>query len=111
MNTSYRSVARRVHKMLRESGMSREVMEERIDDLIDTDPLALAPYVDAEDVLLVMTRTDLIVPFEAQQALRQSLGEPEALYLPTGHRTSVFYFPLMRSSAYDFFARQFDAVQ
>jgi pimeloyl-ACP methyl ester carboxylesterase len=107
MNTSYRSVARRVQRMLREHDLSREGMEDHFEDLIDTDPLALAPYVDAEDVFLIMTRTDLIVPFEAQQALRRRLGRPETLYLPTGHRTSVIYFPLLRSSSYDFFARQF----
>lgn len=109
MNTSYRTIARRVHRALRESGLTRDGMEERIDDMIDTDPLALAPYVDAEDVFLIMTRTDLIVPFEAQQALRRSLGQPETLTLPTGHRTSVIYFPLLRSSSYDFFARQFES--
>jgi hypothetical protein len=35
------------------------------------------------------------------------MGSPEALYLPTGHRTSVVYFPKLRSSAHEFFARQF----
>lgn len=106
-HTSYRSIARQVHRALQETGMSRSGMRQRLDELISTDPLALAPYVDAEDVMLVMTRTDMIVPFETQQALRARLGRPETLYLPTGHRTSVIYFPLLRSSAYDFFARQF----
>ncbi|MBN1237887.1 MAG: hypothetical protein JXB36_05265 [Gammaproteobacteria bacterium] len=107
MNTSYWSVARRVHRMLRKEDMSRDSLRQQIEDMIDTDPLALAPYVDAQDVFLVMTRTDMIVPFEAQQALRRRLGQPETLYLPTGHRTSVVYFPLLRSSSYEFFARQF----
>jgi pimeloyl-ACP methyl ester carboxylesterase len=108
MNTSYRTVARRVHRALRETGLTRSDYLERIEGMIDTDPLELAPYVDAEDVMLIMTRTDQIVPFEAQEALRQELGRPETLTLPTGHRTSVVYFPLMRSSSYEFFARQFD---
>lgn len=107
LNTSYWSVARRVQKMLRRGDMSRDDLRRHIEEMIDTDPLALAPYVDAEDVLLVMTRTDLIVPFEAQQALRRRLGQPETLYLPTGHRTSVVYFPLLRSSSYEFFTRRF----
>ncbi|HEX6995362.1 MAG TPA: CocE/NonD family hydrolase [Gammaproteobacteria bacterium] len=109
VNTSYRAVARQVHRSLRETGLSRERLKERLDELIRSDPLVFAPYVDAEDVLLVMTRTDMIVPFETQQRLRDELGEPETLFLPTGHRTSVFYFPLLRSSAYDFFERQFSA--
>lgn len=111
MNTSYRSVARRVHRHLRESGLSRERLEEWLDEKVVSDPLDFAPYVDAEEVMLVTTRSDLIVPHEAQEALRKRLGGPETLSLPTGHRTSVVYFPLMRSSAFDFFERQFSAAR
>jgi hypothetical protein len=111
LNTSYRAVARQIHRSLRETGLSRERLEERLGELIASDPLAFAPYVDAEEIFLVMTRTDMIVPFETQQRLRRELGEPETLVLPTGHRTSVFYFPLLRSSAYDFFERQFSAAR
>ncbi len=109
VNTSYRAVARQVQRSLRETGMSREGLQERLAELISSDPIAFAPYVDAEDVLLVMTRTDMIIPYEAQERLRRELGGPETLFLPTGHRTSVFYFPLLRSSAYDFFERHFTA--
>jgi pimeloyl-ACP methyl ester carboxylesterase len=111
MNTSYRAVTRRVQRALRETGLSRERMEQRLENLIASDPLAFAPYVNAEDILLIMTRTDMIVPIETQEWLRRELGEPETLYLPTGHRTSVFYFPLLRSSAFSFFERQFSAAR
>src|SRR5690606_21253189 len=106
-NTRYRKVHRAIEELLEDSGQSRSAFEARLEEELDTDPLMLAPYVDAERVLLVLTRTDAIVPFEAQQELRLSLGNPEAYYLPTGHRTSVFYFPKLRSTAYEFFARQF----
>lgn len=109
VNTSYRSVARQINRAVRKKGISRERLEQQLAEMIVSDPLRFAPYVDAEDVLLVMTRTDMIVPFEAQEKLRRELGEPETLYLPTGHRTSVFYFPLLRNSAWAFFERQFSA--
>jgi hypothetical protein len=107
MNTNYRRVSRAVDDLLAESGLTRDAFQRRLDDRISTDPLALAPYVDAERVLMILTRNDMIVPFEAQQALRLSIGAPETLYLPTGHRTSIVYFPMLRSSAFDFFERQF----
>jgi hypothetical protein len=110
VNTTYRSVARQVAREMRTTGLSRDALEARLGGQLDTDPMELAPYVDAEDVLLVQTRSDWIIPFEAQEALRMRLGRPETLVLPTGHRTSVIYFPLMRSSAYDFFARRFSAI-
>jgi hypothetical protein len=110
VNTTYRSVARQVAREMRQTGLSRDALEERLGGQLETDPMELAPYVNAEDVLLVMTRSDWIIPFEAQEALREQLGDPETMVLPTGHRTSVVYFPLMRSSAYDFFARRFSAT-
>jgi hypothetical protein len=109
MNTSYRPVARAVDDLLEETGLPRDVLQRELDARIATDPLALAPYVDAGRVLMILTRNDLIVPFEAQQALHRSIGEPETLYLPTGHRTSIVFFPKLRSSALDFFERQFAA--
>jgi pimeloyl-ACP methyl ester carboxylesterase len=111
VNTTYRSVARQVARQMRRTGLSRDALETRLGVQLETDPMELAPYVNAEDVLLVMTRSDWIIPFEAQQALRLELGRPETLVLPTGHRTSVVYFPLMRSSALEFFARRFMEIE
>jgi hypothetical protein len=108
LNTSYRRVARKVDGMLEESGLTRDDLYDSLEKRIPTDPLTLAPYVDAERVLLIMTRGDDIVPFEAQEKLRESLGAPETLYLPTGHRSSIVFFPKLRSSAYEFFSRRFD---
>jgi dienelactone hydrolase len=107
MNTSYRRVARTVDRLLDENDATRDVMLDGLEQRIATDPLALAPYVDAERVLMIMTRTDAIVPFETQEALRESLGGPETLYLPTGHRSSVVFFPKLRNAAFEFFERQF----
>ncbi|HJR70377.1 MAG TPA: hypothetical protein VKA43_10085 [Gammaproteobacteria bacterium] len=107
LNTRYRRVVRTVHELADSSGMSREALRARLDAEIDIDPLALARYVDAERVLMIMTRTDAIIPFEAQERLRESLGSPEALRLVTGHRPSVIMFPRVRSAAFEFFARQF----
>jgi len=108
MNTNYRPVARRVHGMLEDSGLSRESLYIDLEKRFTTDPLVLAPYVDAQRVLMIMTRTDAIVPFEAQEKLRASLGDPETVYLPTGHRSSVVFFPKVRGAAFEFFSRQFE---
>jgi dienelactone hydrolase len=111
MTTNYRRIARKVHGMVADSGMSREGLAATLARQIVTDPLTLAPYVDAERVLMIMTRTDAIVPIETQEALRASMGAPETLYLPTGHRSSIVFFPRVRSSAFEFFARQFGSSQ
>ena len=83
----------------------------RLDAAIKLDPLAVAPYIDAERVFMILTRTDAIIPFEAQQRLRTELGSPEALYLLTGHRPSVVFFPKLRNAAFEFFSRRFGLAQ
>jgi dienelactone hydrolase len=107
VNTHYRRVARTIDALAESEGVSRETLRAAFDARITTDPLEMAQYIDAQRVLMVLARTDEIVPFEAQEALRESMGEPETLYLPTGHRPSVVYFPALRARAYEFFERQF----
>jgi len=106
-NTNYRRVARTIDDMADELGMTRELLGARLDAAMKLDPLEIAPYIDAERVFMILTRTDAIVPFEAQQRLRDELGSPEALYLLTGHRLSVVFFPKLRNAAFEFFARRF----
>jgi dienelactone hydrolase len=106
-NTQYRPVARTIDDMAAALGTSREALGAKLDAAIKLDPLAVAPYIDAERVFMVLTRNDAIIPFEAQQELRATMGSPEAMYLVTGHRTSVVFFPKVRNAAFEFFARRF----
>jgi dienelactone hydrolase len=106
-STNYRRVVREIQDLADREGISREAWTARLEDEIKTDPLRLARYIDAHRVLMIVTRTDAIVPFEAQQKLRASLGSPETIYLRTGHRSSVLLFPKLRSTAFGFFTRQF----
>jgi dienelactone hydrolase len=106
-NTNYRRVVRTIDDMAADLGTSRAAVGAKLDAAIKLDPLAVAPYIDAERVFMVITRTDAIIPFEAQEQLRETMGSPEAMYLLTGHRTSVVYFPKVRTAAFEFFARRF----
>lgn len=110
-STSYRPVARMLDRMIDDTGESRDDMLAALERDLSMDPLDLAPYVDAQRVLMIMTRNDAIVPFETQEALRVSMGAPETLYLPTGHRPAVLYFPKVRSTAFEFYERQFAREQ
>lgn len=110
-NTNYRRVVRSIDEMASELGTSREALGEKLGAAMKLDPLDVAPYIDAERVFMVLTRTDAIIPFKAQEQLRETMGSPESMYLLTGHRTSVFYFPKVRTAAYEFFARRFALQQ
>jgi dienelactone hydrolase len=106
-NTSYRRVSRTIDDLATSLGTSRAALGAKLDAAVKFDPLAVAPYIDAERVFMILTRTDAIIPFEAQQRLRATMGSPEALYLLTGHRASVVYFPKVRNAAFEFFERRF----
>ena len=54
---------------------------------------------------IVQAKRDTAVPFEKQQELRKSLGEPEAVVLPTGHVTSAAYIYYLRKRVLRFFDR------
>ena len=77
----------------------------KLDAEIELDPLALAPYVDAERVLMIITRTDAIIPFEAQQQLRTPHGLSRDTVL--GHRAQdigVVFPEGAQYAAFEFFA-------
>jgi dienelactone hydrolase len=110
-NTNYRRVVRTIDDMANELGTSRAALGEKLGAAMKLDPLTVAPYIDAERVFMVLARTDAIIPFKAQEELRETMGSPESMYLLTGHRTSVVYFPKVRTAAYEFFARRFALQQ
>ncbi len=72
---------------------------------IATDPLTFAPHLRAERVLMVMARYDTAVPYARQQALRDAIGGPETITLPSGHVSSAFYLFYLRKRVVRFFDR------
>lgn len=51
---------------------------------IQTDPLALAPHINANRVLMVIANFDKAVPYESQLALNKAMGNTETITGPTG---------------------------
>ena len=54
---------------------------------------------------MVLARRDDSVPYEKQRELREALGYPEAVFLPSGHASAAVYLFYLRSRALDFFDR------
>lgn len=106
-HTKERSLERSVSKLLQARNLSRDELLAYLREHISTDPLHLAPHVDARRVLMVLARSDKVVPFSKQEELRKALGEPEAIYLPTGHVSSVIFMPYLKAEGYRFFKERF----
>jgi hypothetical protein len=85
--------------------MSDDELEAYLRDKLETDLLTLAPHVDPERGLMILATRDDAVPYEKQQELREALGSPEAIVLPSGHVTAAVYLLYLRSRALTFFDR------
>ncbi len=80
-----------------------------INDLenINLDPANLAPYIDARDVLMVISRFDSIVPTKRQEEMRNLMGGPRAIYIPTGHVTGALTIYYLRRKMIEFYKQEF----
>ena len=77
-----------------------------LSEKIETDVLALAPHVNADRVLMVLTKYDSTVPYDSQLRLREAMGYPEAITLPTSHNMAAAYLFYLRSRVLKFFDRK-----
>jgi len=75
--------------------------------VIRTDPVKLAPYVERDDVLMLIARFDHSVPTRYQLNLWRALGKPRADFVLLGHYTSILALPAHRLSIMNFFEEKF----
>jgi dienelactone hydrolase len=86
--------------------MDDEQLLDFLADRIETDTLAVAPHVNADRVLMVLTKYDTTVPYDSQLRLRDAMGNPEAITLPTTHNMAALYLFYLRSKILKFFDRK-----
>jgi hypothetical protein len=103
-------LARKREEFLKERGLTPEDAERELRKLITRDPLIYAPYVDPEKVLLVLARYDTVVPIAKGLELKEKMGNPETIMLPSGHYTAVLSIPYIKSQSFEFFKKRFAEV-
>jgi dienelactone hydrolase len=86
--------------------MDDEQLLDFLSDKIETDVLALAAHMNADRVLMVLTKYDTTVPYDSQLRLRDAMGNPEAITLPTSHNMAAAYLFYLRSRVLKFFDRK-----
>lgn len=106
--TKERGIIKKRLKIMAEKRLSEADFESELKQQITCDPLYFAPFIDAKKTLIVISCFDRVVPTDQQLALRQEIGKPETIFLPTGHYLSVLYLPYVKRQALRFFQRQFD---
>jgi dienelactone hydrolase len=103
-HSNERRIAEAVASAKATLSMTSEELQAYLSKELETDLLTLAPHVDPSQVLMVIAKRDKAVPYAKQAELREALGSPAAIYLPTGHITTAAYIFYLRSRSRRFFA-------
>ena len=91
-----------------EMGISSETIHAELSEKVITDPLRLAQYTDARNVLMFTAMFDRVVPRKCCDQLRKAMGKPEVVYLLSGHYSSFLYLPYAERKSLSFFKEKFE---
>jgi pimeloyl-ACP methyl ester carboxylesterase len=102
-----RSLRRDWDRSLAAHDLTSRQFHDALREVIRTDPVKLAPYVERDRVLMLIARFDSSVPTRYQIKLWRAFGKPRADFVPLGHYTSLLALPAHRQTLMNFFAENF----
>ncbi len=108
-HTNENRATRTRERYMKSRGLSLAQLEEKLRREVHTDPMLLAPYLDARDLLLVLGAFDRTVPFAKGRKFRRKIGRPETIYLLSGHYSAILYKNYIKYKATEFFNRKLGA--
>jgi hypothetical protein len=94
-------------KGLVEMGIGPETIRAEVSEKVATDPVKLAKYIDARNTLMYVAMFDRVIHRKCGDKLWEAAGKPEAVYIFSGHFTSLLYLPYAERDALNFFKRKF----
>ena len=103
-----KGIAKRRERILAEQGITRRQLYEALKAEFRYDPLDYAKYTDAHRTLLILARFDSVIPYRCGTALREAMGKPETIILPTGHYGSILFLPVVEGAAISFFRKHLE---
>lgn len=103
-----KAIKESVKKFVKDDVTTEDIHTE-LTDKITTDPLKLAPYIDARNVLMYIASFDRVVPRKCGDKLWEAMGKPEMIYLFSGHYTSFLYLPYAEAKSLSFFKEKFES--
>ncbi|MFB3787966.1 MAG: alpha/beta hydrolase family protein [bacterium] len=98
------------HRYAENNHLTPPQAEQQLRAALQTEPLRFTPYIDPRTTLLILARMDHTVPRRNGELLREALGYPRTIYLPTGHYSAVLFtgmagYPYIESKVLDFLDR------
>ncbi len=107
VSSGEKKIKESVKKFVKDDVTPEDIHTE-LSDKIMTDPLKLAEYIDARNVLMFIASFDRVVPRKCGDRLWEAIGKPEVIYLFSGHYTSFLYLPYAEATSLSFFKKKFD---
>ena len=108
LTSQERPLVRFRKKVLAQRGMTPAAFRDALGEAIRSEPLHLAPAIDARTTLLIVTVFDRIVGLRQELKFREALGRPLTVFVPLGHYSAVLMLPILRVQARLFFRRAFE---
>ncbi len=105
-HTTENGISKRREAILRQEHLTLPELREKLCRCIRCDPNAFAPFVEQEKVLLILGEFDTVVPTKKGLELRQKMGGPETILVPTGHYSAILFLPYIQHECYKFFQRK-----
>ncbi len=108
MHTMENGLVRKRNAHLEKFRMTQEQLLTQLKSDIIFDPKEYAPYINSENTLMVLARFDRIAPISKGLELREKIGRPETVFLPTGHFTAVLFKKYVMKKSLAFFKKKFN---
>ena len=102
-NSREGGIVRRRTPYLEKHGITKAQFECELRNAVACDPLAVAASIDPDKVMLVLATFDASVPARKGFELRRAMGDPETIFVPTGHYTALLFLPYIKSACARFF--------
>jgi len=97
-------------RYLAQNAMDLSTLDRLLRQHLRTDPVRLAPYVDADALLMFISVFDRTVGLANSLRLWRALGEPRAAFLPCGHYTAYLLLPYLEYASLRFFQQRLAPV-
>jgi len=105
-HTSEKGVKKRRKILLAQESLSLAEFERQLTEKMECDPLNYAEYIDARRTLMVLALFDRVVFYRKGVELKEKIGNPETIYLFSGHYSAILYRYYVRYQARKFLERQ-----
>jgi hypothetical protein len=92
-------------RYLEANRMELAQLQRLMQEHVKTDPILLAPYVDPRRLFMFIALSDRTIGRTNAMRLWRALGQPQAVFMPTGHYTSYLLLPYLKHQSLKVFRR------